>query len=113
MNGTHVVNDVALSDHDVRIAVETDDEGLGREGVMGIEWVADETSGVHCCTALKRRPGLDVVVEVRVVVFVRERVGGRARGRATSSSPWLEFGLGLRRLSSSPNCGICHPGGAT
>ncbi len=62
MDGPDCVNNVSMSDGDVGIAVEANGKWPGRERVVSVEGVADETGGIHSGAALKGRAGLNVVV---------------------------------------------------
>jgi hypothetical protein len=59
-----------MSDCDVGIAVEANGKWPGRERMMGVERVADETCGVYSSAPLERGTSLDIVVDRGVVVVV-------------------------------------------
>ncbi len=69
MDGPETVDDVPMSEGNVGITVEADEERASREGVALVEGVSNKTRGVYGGAALKGRAvGLDVVVERAVVV---------------------------------------------
>ena len=53
MDGTYGIDDVTVSDGNVRVAVEGDKQGAGRERVSRVKGVADMASSIYSCPTLK------------------------------------------------------------
>jgi hypothetical protein len=98
VDGTNIVDDVAVCYRDIRIAVKTDNKGASRERVLGVEGVTDKTRGVDSGAPLEGGAGLDVGRQGKLV-FVRVGFRGSV---ARSGGPWLGFRFRTMWLIASP-----------
>ncbi len=70
MDGPETVDDVAMSDRDIGIAVEANGKWPCKERVVSVEGVADETGGVHGSADLERGASLNIRGQGKLVVFL-------------------------------------------
>ena len=99
MDFTDIINNIPMCNGNIRIAIQSDKDRAGSEGVARVSGVADSAGSINGSTSLKGggrcgSAGLGVGLEVRVPFLRVIRLTGCVGGGA-SAAPRLWVGLGF------------------